>query len=649
MQSIPSQFSSLKQVFTFLFFFCSFSIVRAQTSQWTWVGGDNLPGKQGMYGTKGTPDAANVPGGRSGAAQWKDASGNFWLMGGFGLAASGTGNLNDLWMYSTVTNRWTWISGDNTINPVSVYGTKGTSAAGNKPGGRSNGISFSDAAGNLWFMGGYNSGYYNDLWKFTPSTAEWTWVSGDNTSNKKGVYGTKSITDLTNKPGARYSSSSCKDANGDVWVFGGYGYAAAGADSYLNDLWKFHPASGEWTWVSGDNTLGQVGIYGTKGTPSTGNKPGARYSSAMWTDASGNIWLFGGTGFALTTGPVGGQLNDLWRFNPSTSEWTWVSGDNAINMTGVYGTMNIPAAANKPGGRYAPVIWQDIAGNVYLFGGSGYPTTSALSNLNDLWKLNMSSGQWTWVGGSNAGSQKGTYGVKGTAAAGNTPGSRYGALGWMDVSGKIWLFGGNGVGSTVATGNLDDLWTFTPPDFVLPVTFTSFTAQQATGKVVLNWRTAQEENSDHFSIERSSNGLAFDIIGNVSAAGNSSSPITYSFIDPAPLPGVNFYRLKQFDRDGGFLYSKTVSISARENIDFGLKLLQNPVQTDLRFEIQMNTAKEIKIEIKDISGNLLASKQHSFPKGTSVFSLPADRLSKGVYYLVLTSDGWEETKRFVKL
>jgi N-acetylneuraminic acid mutarotase len=648
MRPIPSQ-PSLKQVFAFLFFFCCFSIAHAQINQWTWVGGDNLPNKTGVYGTKGTPDAGNIPGGRSGAAQWKDGSGNFWLMGGFGLAASGTGNLNDLWMYSTSTNRWTWVSGDNAINPTSIYGTKGTADVANKPGGRSNGASFSDAAGNLWLMGGYNSGYYNDLWKFIPSTTQWTWVSGDNTSNKKGVYGTKGVSDAANKPGGRYSGTTCTDTHGDIWLFGGYGYASAGADSYLNDLWKFSPATGQWTWVSGDNTLGQVGVYGTKGTPSTANKPGARYSSVMWTDAGGNIWLFGGTGFALTSGPVGGELNDLWKFNPSTGEWTWMSGDNAVNSIGVYGTLNTPAAANKPGGRHAPVIWQDLTGNIYLFGGNGFPSTSLLSNLNDLWKLNLSSGEWTWIGGSNTGSQKGTYGVKGTPSGANTPGGRSGGMGWIDASGKIWLFGGNGIGSTVATGNLNDLWTFTLPDFILPVTFSNFTAQQVESSVVLNWSTAQEQNSDHFDIERSFNGVVFDHVGKIPAAGNSQSPSNYSFTDPAPLPGINFYRLKQSDRDGDILYSKIVSVTIAKSPAFIIKLLQNPVQTNLKLELQLPSEKMISLGIKDISGNLLMKEQHSFSRGTSTFSLPVAQLSKGVYYLVLNTDGHEETKKFIKL
>ena len=50
------------------------------------------------------------------------------------------------------------------------------------------------------------------------------------------------------------------------------------------------------TWMKGDNTINQSGIYGTQGVAGAGNKPGARDFSATWKDNNGNLWLFGGYG-----------------------------------------------------------------------------------------------------------------------------------------------------------------------------------------------------------------------------------------------------------------------------------------------------------------------------------------------------------------
>ncbi len=65
----------------------------------------------------------------------------------------------------------------------------------------------------------------------------------------------------------------------------------------MNDLWKYDPLINEWTWVSGNNTVGQLGVYGTRGIASSSNMPGARANSVSWIDSIGNLWLFGGRGF----------------------------------------------------------------------------------------------------------------------------------------------------------------------------------------------------------------------------------------------------------------------------------------------------------------------------------------------------------------
>jgi hypothetical protein len=66
----------------------------------------------------------------------------------------------------------------------------------------------------------------------------------------------------------------------------------------LNDLWKY--SAGEWTWMGGANVGNQPGTYGTKGTPAPDNVPGARTAAVTWTDATGNLWLFGGGGLDST-------------------------------------------------------------------------------------------------------------------------------------------------------------------------------------------------------------------------------------------------------------------------------------------------------------------------------------------------------------
>jgi hypothetical protein len=71
-------------------------------------------------------------------------------------------------------------------------------------------------------------------------------------------------------------------------------------------------AHGQWTWVSGDSKVYQLGDYGTKGVAASTNKPGARYCSVSWTDSKDNLWLFGGRELSNDNF----TLNDLWKFEP---------------------------------------------------------------------------------------------------------------------------------------------------------------------------------------------------------------------------------------------------------------------------------------------------------------------------------------------
>jgi len=321
-----------------------------------------------------------------------------------------------------------------------------------------------------------------------PSTSnQWTWVGGPNTigvnHGNGGVYGTLGVASTANIPGSRNGATSWTDSSGNLWLIGGYGYSAEGSFpgsagiGYLNDLWEYSPSAKTWTWVAGaDNTsgnMGSPGIYGTQGVASSSNMPGGRLGAVSWTDLQGNFWLFGGSGFD-STGKQG-VLNDLWSFNPSTKQWTWVSGSNvctsatgATGQPGVYGTLGVASAANVPGGRGNSVTWTTSDGTLWLFGGSGFDSTDHAGALNDLWSFSPSTGMWTWVSGSNtlgalySMGQVGVYGTQGQASTSNMPGGRWASKGWVDSSGHLWLFGGSGYFYTSSAVTFNDLWMFDP-------------------------------------------------------------------------------------------------------------------------------------------------------------------------------------------
>jgi hypothetical protein len=432
--------------------------------EWVWMNGSDTVNATGVYGTLGVTTPGNTPGARYGAVTWTDNQGNLWLFGGYGYDSTGTsGLLNDLWEFKPANNtyvfpQWTWMGGSTTAGAKGVYGTQGTAAASNIPGGRQNAVSWVDSAGNLWLFGGTGldsngtvADYLNDLWRYDTSTGLWTWFSGSNVRDAIGVYGTEGTAAAGNAPGARANAVSWKDSSGNLWLFGGGGFDGSGNIGFLSDLWQYNPVTGYWTWIIGSSIIDTQGNYGTLGTPAATNIPGGREEASAWTDSAGNFWLFGGLVF---DGNVG-DFNDLWRYSPSSGLWTWMAGSNTQYPAGVYGTEGTPAAGNVPSGRDSSTAWTDKAGNFWLLGG-GNPNPVTI--YNDLWEYSPASGLWTWQSGSDTPGAGGVYGAQGIASSSDVVGARDFGMPWLDFNGNLWLLGGEN-----GSGILNDLWIYVPP------------------------------------------------------------------------------------------------------------------------------------------------------------------------------------------
>ncbi len=116
----------------------------------------------------------------------------------------------------------------------------------------------------------------------------------------------------------------------------------------------------EWTWMSGTSTVNQYGVYGTPGVPDAANVPGARYRSISWTGAAGDLWLFGGLGYA-TSGSID-NLNDLWRYDlPAPTAVTLTSFDAEWNGVDVVVTWETAIELNTLGFN----VWRSRSGGAF--------------------------------------------------------------------------------------------------------------------------------------------------------------------------------------------------------------------------------------------------------------------------------------------
>lgn len=428
--------------------------LKAQEPEWSFIKGYDILPYFPVYGTRGgLANSENTPGARKNATTWIIGT-KFYLFGGSGYSATGTNSyLNDLWEYDLISNNWRWLKGNNNNDSFGIYGTKGVASSNNYPGARIESVSW-ESNGKLYLFGGTGIatqstiGSLNDLWVFDLQTENWTWLSGDNTTSQFGNYGTLNIPASTNKPGSRANSVAWVNS-GKLYMFGGNGAGLSGFGT-LNDLWEYNISTQTWTWINGTGLVNQLGVYGTKNTASANNLPGGREDAVGWI-SDNKLYLFGGRGYA-STNSIGG-LNDLWRYDIATNQWVWINGINNTGQSGNYGTLNVEASTNTPGGKANSQSWT-IGNKLYLFGGYEPPFTR---DNNDLWVYDLTTNNWTWIKGSNIFNQSGVYGTQGVFGSNNTPSSRQGTNG-VQYNGKLYLFGGFNASSNDKIYN--DVWEF---------------------------------------------------------------------------------------------------------------------------------------------------------------------------------------------
>jgi hypothetical protein len=177
---------------------------------------------------------------------------------------------------------------------------------------------------------------------------------------------------------------------------------------------------------------------------------------------------------------------------------------------------------------------------------------------------------------------------------------------------------------------------------LLPVELVSFqTEKQNDHTVVLTWRTASEQNNEGFDIERSSDGRNWETLGFVPGNGTTHEEQSYAFTDGSPLPGVNYYRLRQVDFDGQYEYSEIESALFDGGTGTGIHVYPNPVKDGL-LNINFATEQEgaAALRLFDASDKML----HRETLANQYNQTGYGHLPAGMYFIEVTTrkDVWRE-------
>lgn len=173
----------------------------------------------------------------------------------------------------------------------------------------------------------------------------------------------------------------------------------------------------------------------------------------------------------------------------------------------------------------------------------------------------------------------------------------------------------------------------TSANAALPVSLVQFSASYnpLEGIVNLRWETSSEVNNHYFEIEKSTNGFDFKPFGIVEGNGTTSRFSNYHMVDVNPAVGMNYYRLKQVDFDGGYAYFPIESVFVPLSNSW-VKAYPNPFQEIIQLEfLNLVDVQEMQYELLSARGQVVSSGIISGQKGI----VPTADLSAGIYYLKL--------------
>jgi len=350
---------------------------------------------------------------------------------------------------------------------------------------------------------------------------------------------------------------------------------------------------------------------------------------------------------------------------------------NNNNVINIYGSMVITGNLDLNGANNLTI-------NIFT-GGSLTVTGNFITKNNAAFTIN-SSGSFN-VGGSFTVSQNtvaninGDINVAGSMSVGNNAVLNIGSTGTIDVNGafsagtnidltvngELDIAGAGTVGSYknntltgtgeiafggTTCGNLNcatgcattpamNTLTCANFGFVLPVEWKTLSAKKTFENIVISWGTYSEKNNAYFEIEKSSNGVTWEVVGEVKGSGTTSSETNYSILDEDVESGLVYYRIKQVDFDGKFDYSSIVFINV-EHKDIIKGLYPNPNNGSFTFLFDQEG--ETNIVIRNAQG---IETSFSMIEINSGIIISLEKIRLGFYTVFVQRNGKTYQTKFV--
>jgi hypothetical protein len=174
-------------------------------------------------------------------------------------------------------------------------------------------------------------------------------------------------------------------------------------------------------------------------------------------------------------------------------------------------------------------------------------------------------------------------------------------------------------------------------DAPLPVTLTSFNVNCDGQNAQISWTTASEFNASHYTIQSSRDGLIWNDLGEIEAAGTTNQSTNYSF-QTQNFGGLTYFRLVQVDLDGATEIFGPISSNCQlENNS--MTVFPNPTADN--FTVRIETTKSFEnatLQLVDMFGRVILSQTSELNEGSMHLNFDGSQLQSGSYLMQIEGE-----------
>ena len=169
----------------------------------------------------------------------------------------------------------------------------------------------------------------------------------------------------------------------------------------------------------------------------------------------------------------------------------------------------------------------------------------------------------------------------------------------------------------------------------LPIDLVSFNGECEDNRVDIEFTVASQQNNDYFSIYRSQNTTEWSTVGEIEGAGNTSTQMTYNWVDDNPMSGNNYYKLVQTDYDGTSEGFDPIAVRCESSPIDGYSVYPNPADEVLNIDIELTShqGNDVEIEIMDINGRVIQSQNAQLDRGYNHLEVDLSEIPSGLYMI----------------